>query len=29
VYVEFLAPDSNWPSDLVVKAAKKKKGKEK
>ena len=29
VYVEFVTPDSNWPSDLVVKAAKKKKGKEK
>lgn len=25
MYVEFLGPDSNWPSDLVVKDAKKKK----
>jgi hypothetical protein len=25
IWVEFLGPDSNWPSDLVVKDAKKKK----
>ena len=25
MYVEFLGPDSNWPSDLVVKETKKKK----
>ena len=27
-YVEFLGPDSNWPSDAVVKKQKKKKSKE-